>query len=142
MIVFQVSLNFHPVKEILKIRFIILMEKVIILKKIHVTIKSFAPPFFNHFSLSLNSKKTCGSESHHEKGTKHIHASAADLWQIRIGNINWCKCEHCKNEPREVNCPWCREVQCLLLRLKSWSAREASCHPAFMGNCPTISHLC
>ena len=30
-----------------------------------------------------------------------------------------------------------RWIQCLLLRLKSWSAREA-----FMGNCPTVSHTC
>ena len=29
---------------------------------------------------------------------------------------------------------------CLLLQRKSWSKRGASHHPAFMGNCPTISH--
>ena len=59
MIVFQ-ELNFDPVKEILKIRchIYILMKKVIILRKIHVKMKSFAPPW---------------------KETKHIHASAADL---------------------------------------------------------------
>ena len=33
------------------------MKNVIILKKIQVTMKTFAPPFFNHFSLSLNRKK-------------------------------------------------------------------------------------
>ena len=54
------------------------MKKLIILKKIRVTIKTFAPPFFNHFSLNLNRKKTCDNESH-EKETKHIYASAADL---------------------------------------------------------------
>ena len=32
--------------------------------------------------------------------TKHIHASAADLLHIRIGNLNWYKCEHCKKEVR------------------------------------------
>ena len=44
MIVFQVSLNFDPVKKILKIQchIYILMNKV----NIHVTVKSFAPPFF------------------------------------------------------------------------------------------------
>ena len=59
MIVFQ-ELNLDPVKEILKIRcqIYILMKKVIILRKIHVKMKSFAPPW---------------------KETKHIHASAADL---------------------------------------------------------------
>ena len=31
---------------------------------------------------------------------------------------------------------------CLLLRLKSRSARGACHHPAFMGNCPAISRMC
>ena len=47
MIVFQVSLNFDPGKKYLKydVTFIyILMKKVIILRKIHVAMKSFAPP--------------------------------------------------------------------------------------------------
>ena len=30
------------------------MKKVIILRKIQMTVKSITPPFFNHFSLSLN----------------------------------------------------------------------------------------
>ena len=34
-----------------------LIKKVIILKKIQVAMKTFAPPFFNHFNLSLNQKK-------------------------------------------------------------------------------------
>ena len=33
------------------------MKRVIILKKIQVTMKTFISPFFNHFSLSLNRKK-------------------------------------------------------------------------------------
>ena len=33
------------------------MKKAIILKKIQVTMKIFAPPFFSHFSLALNRKK-------------------------------------------------------------------------------------
>ena len=47
MILFQVSLNFDPVKEILKIQchIYILMKKVIILREIQVTMKTFAPPF-------------------------------------------------------------------------------------------------
>ena len=65
MIFFQVS-NFDPVKETLKIRYhiYILMNlyfneiMMIILRKIHVKMKSFAPPL---------------------KETKHIHASADDL---------------------------------------------------------------
>ena len=59
MIVFRV-LNFNPVTEILKIRcqIHILMKIVIILRKIHVKIKYFAPPW---------------------RDTKHIHTSAAHL---------------------------------------------------------------
>ena len=59
MIVFQV-LNFDSVSEILKIwcHIYILMKTVIILREIHVKMKSFAPP---------------------QKETKHIHASGADL---------------------------------------------------------------
>ena len=33
------------------------MKKMIILKKIRLTIKSITPSFFNHFNLSLNRKK-------------------------------------------------------------------------------------
>ena len=33
------------------------MEKVIIREKIEVAMKTFAPPFFNNFSLNLNRKK-------------------------------------------------------------------------------------
>ena len=34
------------------------MKKVIFLRKIHVTIKSFAPPSLSHFRLRLNRKKS------------------------------------------------------------------------------------
>ena len=48
MIVFQVSLKFNLLKEILKIiqcHIFILMKKVNILRKIHMTMKSFTSPF-------------------------------------------------------------------------------------------------
>ena len=93
MIVFQVSLNFDPVKEILKIRcqIYMLMKKVIILWKIQVTMNILPPSFFKHFCLSLNRKKTCGNERHEKvtTETKHIHASTADLLHIRIGKLDW-----------------------------------------------------
>ena len=38
---------------------------------------------------------------------KHTHASAADLLHVRIGNLDWCKCGHCKNEVREIDCLCC-----------------------------------
>ena len=59
MIVFS-ELNVDPAKKILKIRchIYILMKRVVILRKIHVKMKSFAPP---------------------QKEAKHILASAVDL---------------------------------------------------------------
>ena len=57
--------------------------------------------------------------------------------QDRIGNSDCCKCEcECKLLATFA------ESFCLLFWLKSQSARGASCHSAFMGNCPTISHTC
>ena len=64
-------------------------KKVIILRKINVTMKSFAPPFFNHFSLSLNKKQRVVMS--HEKETKAIHASAADFLHIRVRNLDWSR---------------------------------------------------
>ena len=98
--------------------------------------KSFAPPFFNHFSLSLNRKKTCGNESY-EKETKHIHLSAADLLHIRIGNLDWCKCRHCKNEAREINCPRCEEVDAMFIALAKIPESQKSISPSvFYGYLP------
>ena len=56
---FSIFIKFSSSEKILKMRCqtYILMKKVIILRKIHVSIKCFAPPFFNHFSLHLNRKK-------------------------------------------------------------------------------------
>ena len=47
--------------------------------------ETFAPSFFNHFSLSLN------------------RFMFIDLLHIKIGNLNWCECGHCKNEAREID---------------------------------------
>ena len=80
-----------------------LIKGMIVLKKIQVTMKTFAPPFFQPFKFVPEQKKTCGNESH-EKETKRIYASASDLLHIRIGNLSWCKCGHCKNEAREIDC--------------------------------------
>ena len=61
------------------------MKKMIILRKIQKKMKTFAPQFFSRLCLSLN-KKASGNERH-DKETQHIHASAADLLHIRIGNL-------------------------------------------------------
>ena len=56
----------------------------------------------------------CGNASH-EKETKHNQASAADLLHIRLGNLDWCKYGHCKNEAREIDCLCCRVVGAMLI---------------------------
>ena len=75
MIVFQVSLNFDPTKEILLIRrqIYILMKKVI-LGKIQGIMKTFTPPFFNHCSLSLNRKKCVTVRAMRKKLQKQLLA--------------------------------------------------------------------
>ena len=32
------------------------------------------------------------------------------MLHIRIGDLGWCKCAHCENEAREIDCLCCREV--------------------------------
>ena len=61
MIILQVPLNFDPVKEILKIRcqIYILMEKVIILRKMHI--KVFRSTILHPFEFEPDQKKKCGN---------------------------------------------------------------------------------
>ena len=144
MIVYQVSLNFVPVKEILKIRWQIynLMKNVIIMSKIQVTMHIFTLPFFNHRSLNPDrKKKTCGNDSHEKVTTEtyitYVHVLADDLLHFRIGNLDWCKCGHGKNEAREIDCLCCREVDTILIALAKISVHEGSISPSsFYGQLP------
>ena len=172
MIDFQVSLNFDPAKEILKIRcnIFILMKKVTILRKVQATINSFASPFFDHFSFSLNRKKCVVMKQSFAvnafpeavvrrysskkefltkqvffyrappvttSATKHIYASAGDLLHTGIENIDWCKCRHCKNEAREIDCACCREVDVMFIASAKIPKREFSISPCtFYGQLP------
>ena len=63
------------------------------------------------------------------KKTKPIHASAANLLHIRIGNLDWCKCGRCKNETREIDCLCCREVNAMLIASAKIPEREESISP-------------
>ena len=45
----------------------------------YVTIKSFAPPFFNHFSLNLNKKNVWYWESLEK--AKHIKGTVMQIWK-------------------------------------------------------------
>ena len=82
LIVFQVSLNLDPMKEILKIgcQIYILMKKGIILRL--------------HYSSTISvwawTEKKCDNESH-KKETKHIHVSAADLLHTVFANADIAK---------------------------------------------------
>ena len=61
---------------------------------------------------------------------KHIHASAADLLHIRIGNLDWWKCGYYKNEAREIDYLCCREVDVILISSAKISEREGSISPS------------
>ena len=79
----------------------------------------------------------------HEKETKHIHASATHLLHIRTGNLNWCKCGHCKNEARDIDCLCCREVDAIVIASAKIQEREGSISPCrFHGQLPDCySHV-
>ena len=97
--------------------------------------KVFCSTILQPFQFEPEQKKTCGNESH-ERETKLIHASYILQQEISIGaNVDIQKAKREKQIAFVVE----RWMPCLLLRLKSWSAWEKFRHPAFMGNCPTIS---
>ena len=75
MIVFQVSLNFDPVKEILKIRSTI----------------------FQPFQFETEEEKTCG------KKLNTLMLQLSVYYILEVGNLNRCKKGHCKNEARETD---------------------------------------
>ena len=122
------------------------MKKVIILKKIQVTMKTFVPPFFNHLRLILNRKKRVVMRDMRKKLNIFIlHASTANLLHIRIRNLDWCKCGHCKNETRKIDCLCCREIEMdtmVIISTKIPKCVGKISPPAFMGYYPTISHTC
>ena len=42
-------------------------------------------------------------------------SETANLLHIRVGNLDWCKCGHCKNEAREIDCLCFIEVNPMLI---------------------------
>ena len=167
MIVFQV-LSFDPVTEILKTRchIYILMKIVIILRKIHVKMKSFAqhrkklniftpqlPICYIQYQnrmpdaanvgvlrkkrFSQNSKETPVPEETPANFAKFLRTP---FLQNNSGPL-LLKVDIAITM-REIYIVFAVEswMQCLLLWLKSQSTREKSHHPAFMGICLIISH--
>ena len=59
------------------------------------------------------------------------------LDSIRRGNLDWCKCGHCKNEAREIDCPYCREVDVVLIASAKIPERKGSISSSsFYGHLP------
>ena len=59
------------------------------------------------------------------------------VYYILIGNLNWCKCGHCKNEAIEKYCLCCRKVDAKLIALAETPGREGSISPSsFYGQLP------
>ena len=72
------------------------MKNEIIQRKIQVAMKTFVPPFFNHFNSSLNREKAFCNEGHEKK--LNIFTLLLPIYC----NIDWCKCEHCKNQGNSI----------------------------------------
>ena len=58
-------------------------------------------------------------------------------YSIWIGNLDWCKCGHCKNEARDIDCLYCREVDAMLIASVKIPEREGSISlSSFYGRLP------
>ena len=75
----------------------------------------FLPTILQPFQFESEQKKTCGNASH-EKESKYIHASSADLLHVRIGNLDW-SVRKASNHPAFMDiCPdyWSHVLACLV----------------------------
>ena len=110
-----------------------LTKKIIIIIILQVKIQDFRSAILPPFQFVSEQKKT--RDESHEKEI-NIFTHQLPIYYSRIGNFNWCKCGHCKNEARVIDCLVVESrMQCLLFWLKSPSTKEASHHPAFLDNC-------
>ena len=80
----------------------------------------------------------------HEKATKHIQTSAANLLHIRIGNLDWCKCNHFENKAGEIGFLCCREEDAMLIALAKFPERDGNISPSiyYGGHLLNYSHTC
>ena len=58
-----------------------------------------------------------------------ITFSYYDVLHIRIGDLDWCKCGHGKNETREINCLCGRDVNVIFIASGKIPEREGSISP-------------
>ena len=89
------------------------------------------------FKMSQNSQETLVPE---ETPVNFATFLRTLFSQYSSGRL-FLKYGHCNNERYGLSLLQRAGCNALLLWLKSQSAREASHHPAFMGICPTISHM-
>ena len=123
---FSSFVSFDPVKEILKLRFIFSWRKWLFCGKYKWQWKlSF------HHSLTISvwiwtEKNVWQWEPWERNWTR----SAAGLLHIRIGNLDWCKFGHCKNQARKIDSLCCREVDAMLIAFAKILERKGSISPS------------
>ena len=108
----------------------------------------FRSTILQPFQFDPEQEKTWGNDSQEEE-TKHIYVQVPVCYILEWDILELL---HIRVQVRILPKPSQRNrlsffverwMQCLLLGLKSQSAREAaSRHPAYMGNCLIISHTC
>ena len=110
------------------------------LRKIHVTIKSFGSTIPQTFQIESGQKKCVITRS----TTKKLNILTLQLPVYSIQEISTGAYVDIAKMKREKQTVFTVEgwMQCLLFWLKFRSTRKACCHPAIMGNYPTISHTC
>ena len=118
------------------------MKQVITLRKIQMAMKTFARPFFNHFSLSLSRKKRVVMRVMRKK--LNIFTLQLPIYYILEKEISISVNTDIAKTKREKKIVFAvgSWTQYLLPRLKSRSTKETSHQAPSMGIRPTISHTC
>ena len=82
------------------------------LKEITDMMKCFTPYMFEPEKDDVSSISSSSSEI--EDGDKNDSESKTNLEKSsRVGNLEWCKCEECNIEKREIRCLCCQEADAL-----------------------------
>ena len=71
----------------------------------------------------------CFCNESHEKETKCIQVSSANLLHIKTENLDSCTCGHCKNESRDIDSLCCREVYVMIIASAKISEHQGSISP-------------
>ena len=94
--------------------------------------EDFRSTIFQLFQFEPEQKKRVVMRAFRKK--LDIFTLQLSIYCILIGNLDWCKCGHCKNEAREKGCLCYREVDAKLIALAKIPGRKRSISPsAFYG---------